>query len=151
MGKHKTMLASEAKTLKVDSLNLYLLEEYERILEDKMNLTDLSKAELKKKGFKIGSSVRLKRYAEKRELDIQVQFSSNEIGGVIISPTHLESAIRYYLVGLGVYTSASIIELNNGADGEKPYMPGALISFKFKDGGTLEGWYSIRDLTKKKR
>lgn len=114
------------------------------------NLTDKTKKAITKAKVKIGSKVYLKHKSAAFDRNINSLFQSHTIGGVIKRAEDLDSAIHYYLIGLGQYEYAKVLNFNDDAGGGKIPEPGVYLEFKFKDGKKITSWYYLKDVVKMK-
>lgn len=114
------------------------------------NLSDATKKAIDKTKLKIGSKVYLKHKSAAFDRNVNSLFQAHSIGGVIQKAEDLDSAIHYYLIGLGQYEYAKVLSFNDDASGGKKPEPGVHLEFKFKDGKKLTSWYYLKDVVKMK-
>jgi len=123
---------------------------HKMVMERKEQLTPVTQKAINKLKLKVGDKVYLKHKAAAWDRDIHNVFKSHTIGGVIQKPDDLDSAIHYYLIGLGQYEYAKILKFNNDASGGYKSVPGVYLEFKFKDGKKIRSWYYLKDVVKMK-
>ena len=120
-------------------------------MKREMRLADVTKKVINKRRLKIGDKVYLKHKSAAWDRNVNNLFKAHTIGGVIQKAEDLDSAIHYYLIGLGSYEYAKILKFNDDAGGglKKP-QPGVYLEFKFRDGKKLHSWYYLKDVVKMK-
>lgn len=115
-----------------------------------LNLSDRTKKEIRESKLKVGSKVRLTKKAGAFDRNINNQFRSHTIGGVIKDSQSLLDAIHFYMVGLDLYKSAKILKFNDNASGSNKPEVGVYLEFTFTDGKKLTSWYYLKDVVKMK-
>lgn len=119
-------------------------------MERKEELTEDTKKIISRRRLKVGDKVYLKHKSTAWDRNVYNLFKAHAIGGAIQKHEDLDSAIHYYLIGLGQYEYAKILKFTNDSSGGYKDVPGVYLEFKFKDGKKLRSWYYVKDVVKMK-